>query len=58
MKQFLITIRLDIEDNEHVENFFYNWIDPESETLDPEMFSQDNHEVIEREEITDQDSDS
>ncbi len=51
-KQFLVTVRIDAFDSEEVEYFFHHWIADGKLTLDTEILSEDNHEVIDWEEIT------
>lgn len=54
-RQFLLTIRIDAENSEETEYFTHEWADGRI-TLDLETLSNENHEVIEWEEI-DQDED-
>jgi len=47
MKQFLVTIRIDLHDSDALNDF----LEQEEMILKPQSFSMHNHEVIEWEEI-------
>jgi hypothetical protein len=51
-RQFLVTIRIDAENSEEAE-YFFDYHANQPFTLDVDLLDQDNHEVIDWEEIDD-----